>query len=383
MAPYGYRYTKINGEHEGYYVVYEPEAEIVQMIFKWVVDDGFSVYRIVEELFQHKIPPPNNKRPYWGKSTINRLLKRKDYIGKSYYNKTISTIPKNPSTMTRYRHYKKSSRMIKPKEEWIEIPVPQIVEENLYYRAQERLKENILCSKRNKKYDYLLSGLIYCNCGSRRVGDGIRHHHYYRCSQRINKFPLHSECQSEGVNAVILDEMVWNRILTLFSNKDLVKQQIERWIKNQDKHSQLNNNETTKINTTIEKLCNEEKRYTIAYGENLIPLDQLKRYLNDIKLKKIVLESQLKAAKEQSQGQIGLGDNIDDACINTFYNLKYASGSDKQDYLRKLKVRISVGKRNYALLEGHIPLEVQAHCIQDETKYRYSRSSKRRKINSF
>jgi len=71
---------------------------------------------------------------------------------------------------------------LRPKEEWIPIPVTSIIDKDLFYRAQKQLVINAQFSMRNKKHDYFLSGLIYCECGSRMCGEGSdRGHFYYNC----------------------------------------------------------------------------------------------------------------------------------------------------------------------------------------------------------
>lgn len=367
VAPYGYTYIKKTGDKEdGYYVVNEPEAEIVKMIFHWVADEGYSMYRVIQELYSRKIPPPKNKTDHWRKSAIERLIHRQDYIGTSFYNKGGSVIPKHPQTVNGYKKIKKSSRKLKPRDEWIAIPAPAIIDFELYERAQNRLKENQLYNKRNKTYNYFLSGKVWCGCGSKRVGDGVNGHHYYRCAQRIYKFPLPDKCTYEGVNAQILDEMVWNNMLKLFTNPDLIKDQFIKWQKKQDKFKVASRHELSQAKHALEVLDEEEDRYIQAFGSKLISFEKYKERIEAVKAKKAAIEEQTKEAVITEDPM-----NIDDielVCKEVMDDLSTITAEKKQKYMRSMIKSIYVKERSEALVNGYLPLYTQAQNIHYEPK---------------
>ncbi len=364
-APYGYRYIPKSASKDGYFKIYEPEAEIVRMIFKWVADDGFSMRQVVKELYKRQIPPPKKTSERWVKSSVERLLNRQDYIGTSYYNKTVSVIPKHPQNVGKYKKIKKSSRRLKPKEEWIAIPVPPIIDKELFFRAHQRLEENKIYNWRNKKYDYLLINKIFCKCGCRRVGDGVNGHHYYRCAQRIYKYPLPNKCSYEGVNAAILDSMVWYRLLTLLAKKELIKSQAQKWQQKQGKVINKSQEVQERLKTTSEKLTSEEKKLLQAYTSNLISFEQFKDSAQELKAKKEAIESQIQELADKSPDEEVNLDNFDDICDTLFHVLKYADAADKRKYIKKLIVSIYVGERSRAEVNGRIPLVTQVQNIQD------------------
>lgn len=379
-APYGYRYVLKSGDKDGYFVVNEAETELVKMIFHWVADEGYSMYKVIQELYARKISPPKKKSEYWRKSTIERLLNRQDYIGIAYYNKGMAVVPKNPQNVGGYRKIKKSSRKLKPKEEWIAIPVPATIDKDLFERAHQRLKENLLYNKRNKTYNYFLSGKVYCGCGSKRVGDGVNGHHYYRCAQRIYKFPLPNKCTYEGVNAEILDEMVWTRLLTMLSNPDVIKTQVLRWQKKQDKFKTVFHDEISQAKHALETLKEEENRYTQAFGSNLIPFEKFKELLDSVKAKRNVIETQTKETLEVTQENKISIDNIKTVCKEVMEDLKTITNEKKQKYMRNLIQSIYVKERREASVNGCIPLYTQAQNIQDEPISRYSGLTERWKV---
>ena len=57
-----------------------------------------------------------------------------------------------------------------PREEWIFIPVPVIIDQDLFERTRAQLATNYAQCIRNKKNAYLLAGKIRCVCGRTRTG---------------------------------------------------------------------------------------------------------------------------------------------------------------------------------------------------------------------
>jgi len=330
------------------------------MIFHWVADDGYSMYKVIQELYARKISPPKRKSEYWRKSAIERLLNRHDYIGTTYYNKGMAVVPKHPQHVGGYKKIKKSSRKLKPREEWIEIPVSPILDRNLFEKAHQRLKENQLYSKRNKTYKYFLSGKVFCAC-----------HHYYRCAQRIYKFPLTTKCTYDGVNAEILDEMVWNRLLAMLSNPQVIKGQVARWEKKQSKINSISHNDIAGAKQALTTLLEEEDRYTKAFGSQIITFERFKVLIDEVKAKRKVIEAQIKETLEVNQENKINTDNIEIVCREVMEDLKTITDEKKQKYLRNLIQSIYVKERNEAFVNGCIPLYTQAENIQYEPKRRY------------
>jgi DNA invertase Pin-like site-specific DNA recombinase len=137
--PYGYQYVPMSEPHGGRWVPDPVEAEIVRHIYLWYTDDGLTITAIVDRLNQPETQArPRGKR--WTYSTVQTVLKQPAYTGRAYYNRTRTCHeavgrPKKSGrgTLRRPSHEPRS------REEWIEIPVPALMDEALWQRAQERL----------------------------------------------------------------------------------------------------------------------------------------------------------------------------------------------------------------------------------------------------
>lgn len=203
QPPYGYDYVPRQGDTQAHFVINEREATVVKMIFSWVVEDRLTMREIVKKLQELGIQPKRSKKDTWNTSTLTHLLRNEAYIGTVIFNKSVAVVPQKPLNNEKYKRYKKTSKRLKPENEWVRIPITPIMDKSLFESARRQLKLNYETCDRNKKNEYLLGGQIYCVCGKRRTGEGPQHgkHLYYRCSERVYSFPLPSKCKVKGVNA--------------------------------------------------------------------------------------------------------------------------------------------------------------------------------------
>ena len=278
-GPYGYTFILKKGKkgdadfRQGYYEINEREAQVVRMIFSWVDKEGLKLRGIIKRLKELGIPPRKNKREVWSTSTLSTLLRNRTYIGEGHYGASYATVPINPTKKDGYKKVKKTSRRMKPESEWIIIPTPKILEEDLFFRVGERLKSNFLLSSRNTKNEYLLAGKIWCACGKRRAGEGPKcgKYLYYRCTDRIKSFPLPPNCKEKGLSARILDPLIWKKITELMTSPELLIKQAERWINNK---KQGTNTSTINIEET-KKEISKLKKYLYYITKFLIILQRM------------------------------------------------------------------------------------------------------------
>ena len=311
-APYGYDFVAKNGKrgdadfHQGYYKINEYESQIVRSIFSWVANDGMSLRCVIRKLQELEIKPRKSKRGVWNTSTLSKLIRNRTYIGEGYYGVSYAVVPTNPIKKEGYKKIKKSSRRSKPKSEWIMIPTPKIIDVKIFSKAAQNLAANFLMSPRNTKNEYLLTGKIWCGCGVRRSGEGPQKgkHLYYRCTGRVKNFPLPPSCFEKGVNARIVDSLVWKGICELMSSPELLNKQIERWYNCREnrKYAPVINYDETKMK--ISKLKDQESRFLKAYAIGAINVEQLKEYLGPIKEKITNFKNQISKSKSESDSII-------------------------------------------------------------------------------
>ncbi|MBI4029388.1 MAG: hypothetical protein HY376_03405 [Candidatus Blackburnbacteria bacterium] len=180
--------------------------------------------------------------------------------------------------------------------EWLPFKVPVILRDRaLFDKVQKILDYNQKYARKNRKYDYLVSDRIFCICGNKRVGDGssLGGHFYYRCAERVYKFPLPHKCKAKGVNAVILDMLLWKELLKIITNPTLLKEQAEKCLKLQVSSDYVAR-EKNRLFEMVRKIEEEEERYAKVYGAGTLDFEQFQELMKGTKKRKLPLERQLR-----------------------------------------------------------------------------------------
>jgi site-specific DNA recombinase len=307
-APLGYTFiTKRDGKH-GYYQINEHEAEMVRQIFSFVADEGLTLRKLVRRLQEIGIPPRHSPRGVWNTSTLSKFLRNKTYIGEGHFGASYAVVPEKPLKKEIYRKINKTSRRMRPESEWIIIPTPAILDRDLFMRAQQRLKDNFVMARRNRKNQYLLAGKIRCTCGRTRPGEGPQHgkHLYYRCASRVLDFPLPPTCKEGGINARIADSLVWERIVELMSSKALMLKQVERWVAERRSPPHGGEGDVIALREELTRLKRQEDRVTKAYTEGIFTITKLREFIDPLKAKIAALEGKLASAGAMQEVQNAL-----------------------------------------------------------------------------
>jgi site-specific DNA recombinase len=191
---YGYRY--VSGDHTGTLEPHPDEAPIVQQIFVWCVDERLSCYAIAKRLCDAGLSSRadtdsgivRKRAPHhtWNPHTVAKMLRNETYMGVWHWGKT--------------RRVKRGDRIVqepRPREEWLSLPVPALVDETTWQRAQVQLSRNKANITRTTDREYLLRGVIFCpSCGRRWYARYKRDidRCYYRCPSARAELWAPSDC---------------------------------------------------------------------------------------------------------------------------------------------------------------------------------------------
>lgn len=388
-APYGYTFIPKKGKkgepgfHHGYYVVNEAESENVKLIFSLVANDNLTIRGIIKKLQELSIAPRKSKRGVWSTSTLSTLLRNKTYIGEGHFGSSYAVIPQRPLKNTGYRKVKKSSRKMKPEEEWIKIPTPVLIEKDIFDVVQQKLKQNFEQSRRNTKNEYLLAGKIWCTCGRRRAGEGVYKgkHLYYRCTSRVYSFPLPSECMEKGINARNTDAVVWERIVDLFSNPKDLHQRILQWAQIRARESSSVEPARLNFEKELSKLKEQHRRLTEALGEDLITMEEYKEHVLPVRERIANLEQKITHSNERKE-TTEVFKIPSEATIKTFAkNASEYLKSASLDFSLKKKIISGIVEKviatpKYLKANGYIPINLIDH-VAFSSEYRYDANTTR------
>ena len=365
QALYGFNYINKTDNQPGRYEVNDDQSRVVQMIFEWFGKEGVSIREIIKRLYELKIPPKKGRSDRWTKGPVVRLLSNESYhTGIIYYNKTESCVAKKPTKNIRYRKIKKNSRKVRPREDWIAYKdkVPVVIKDTrLFERVQDQLKLNKRFAGKKRKYNYLLTGRIFCDCGNPRVGDGSNKHghFYYRCSERIKKFPGDCLCRSKGVNAELLDDTLWQNLIECIRRPEFITEAAKDFIENRSGLSERIEGEKKKLLASIAKVDEEQQRYVKAYGNKLIEDEQLRESMAECRRRRRPLYKQLERLNVKGKTAAPSFVGLKELCQETINVIKSLQVSDRARVIKELVEKIIIEPNRKVVVWGYIPLQTR------------------------
>jgi len=362
---YGYKRSKKTEDNPAQYSINDKEAPAVRKIFDWF-DQGLSIHKIVQRLHEEDVPPRKQKQEYWTKGPLRRILTCETYLtGVAHYNKSKAVPPKNPRIESKYRKIKNSSRVERPKDEWIPFEVPTILnrpgDKEIFARAQKKLAKNKKYAKKKRPHDYLITGLVWCECGLRRAGDGgSRHgHHYYRCTGRMQTRSKYQSCKSDGVNADVLDADLWDRFKKYLRKPNNLKTYARRWIEHQQKQAAAHVSGKDKIEEELQQINLERDRYAQAYGSGTFNLEQLQRYTENTKRREQALKTRLKQIENKTKAGKPQQKDIDLLCKEAKLNLRSLDLKDRKRVIENIIEKVIIYGANKVEVWGHLPINTE------------------------
>lgn len=155
---------KINPNEKNKIIIDEKAANIVKKMFSMALD-GYSCRKIATIFNEEKIPTPatyagltlSKTGPYsgmWSSNRVSEMLRNETYIGNMVQGKSVKI------------NYKSKKSIKQAPENWIVVKNTHepLVDIETFYKVQKILDSRK--NTRNRKYDFLLKGIIYCHeCG--------------------------------------------------------------------------------------------------------------------------------------------------------------------------------------------------------------------------
>lgn len=352
-APYGYRYIPKRDGVPGHLVIDESEAEMVRMLFSWLVEERMSIRQITKRLNDGPWSPRSGGSR-WSPSVIHSILSHPIHAGTTYANRYRYVPPEKPKGRGP-RSGENTCRVQRPREEWIPIPVPAIVDEDTHRRAQAQLERNAeLSFRNNKKYSYLLRCLLTCeSCAlamhgvTNKASARQAERRLYQCA---GKDPIltarEHKCAQTSAKVGELDAAVWEHVKDLMRDPERLLAQFEDFA-----HSTSENEREEAEARTFEghlrRLSREEIRLVDAYQAGFIELEELKERREKITQQREALttqhEQRMRLRRRAAQAREVLED-LEAFCGRIDAQLDDATFEEKQAILQLLIERVIVGE---------------------------------------
>ena len=307
-APYGYRYIRKTDESAASYAVFDGEARVVQRIYAMYTVEGLSIGAIARRLNEEGIQT-RKRSGRWERSVVWAVLRNSAYRGTAYFGKTRIAPRSRVTRPLRLRGgtaKRNSANHERPREDWIAIPVPALVSEESFARAQELLQENKILARRRTITPSIVQGLVSCQkCGyafSRTsTRTSARKLHYYKCIGSDSWRKLGGPVCDNGrlVRQDLLDQIIWVEVIRLLEDPTLIHQELDRRLaaaRASDPTKQREQSlqrELTRVGKNIERLLT-------AYQEELVSLEQLRERMPPLRQREQTLRAELQAIADQA-----------------------------------------------------------------------------------
>lgn len=285
--PYGYK-KEFDGKWNKV-VIHDEEAEIVKKFFEMYIIEDKTMWEISEYFTSIKAPirKTKTKKHIWRFSLnhIANILKNEAYLWNLFCNKT---------------EVKKENgkNVIKDKDfsQWIKIPCPKIIDENIFKKAQEKIsKAKGLTSGRWERHFY--TGILKCGMCGKSFNHYLIHKktHQYRCwgKKKDKLAPKNSEayhiCKNPDISEIKLHNTIKPIIKQMLTNAEkFIEEFIEefRWKNWWEKEAERKNNFAWEMEKIAKILENKQELKTMILRqilENPEEENDLQKILDDVK----------------------------------------------------------------------------------------------------
>jgi site-specific DNA recombinase len=343
-APYGYRYVKKSETSAAYYDIVEEEAAIVREVYRWYTEEALSIGQIYRRLNALGVETRRGKS-MWDRSTVWAMLRNPAYQGTACFGKTEHAERKKITRLLRKRggfSPRCSCSRERPREEWIEIPVPAIIRKDTFSLARERLERNKQFSPRHTKEPTLLQGLLVCSeCGYALYRTSTRTSkrklYYYRCLGSDDyRYPHGRKCTNRPIRQDYLDDVVWKQVMQLFEDPDLIRNEINRRIQKARNSNPARTRKETLVKE-IARIKNGIDRLLDAYQEGLMQLPELRGRVHGLRKRNSALTSELQSIESRMVDEemyLQLVGRIDDFLSRVRQSAESLNVLDRQKILR-------------------------------------------------
>jgi site-specific DNA recombinase len=351
-APYGYHYRPRQDGTCGQLAIDDEEAELVRTLYGWLVEESLTVRQILRRLNFGPWVPRCGRRP-WSPSTVHHILSDPVYTGTAYSNR-YEYLPARKPRSRKPSYSGKGCRRLRPREEWIAIPVPPLVDQQTWDCAQAQLTRNATLSFRNNtRHDYLLRCLLTCGkCGLAMYGvtrkaataSGVRQ--YYRCAGKDcvgTARPI--PCPRAQVSADDLERAVWDHVRDLLADPDRLLTQFSEFAEEAGQAAAGGSDAERKLRSRLDSLARSDRRLLDAYQAEVISLEELHDRRRQVADQRRALEFQLdqqhRLSEQRAKARAVMTD-LTAFCGRVQERLENASFTDRQALLHLVIDRIIV-----------------------------------------
>jgi site-specific DNA recombinase len=309
-APYGYRYvSKRDGDGQARFDVILEEARVVRRVFRWVGQDRCSIGEVCRRLNEAREQTRTGKT-VWDRTTVCDMLKNPAYKGSAAFGKT-RVEPLRPRLRAQRGRPMQPKRAVSthdvPREKWMSIPVPALIDEALFEAVQAQLQENQQRARVGQRgARYLLQGLLVCACCGyafygKQISPSARKGHprsyaYYRCvGSDAYRFGGVRLCWNKQLRTDLVDEAVWNEVCKRLEDPSRLEQEYRQRLLAKE-----NSTELTGLEASLGRLRQGIARLIDSYAEGMIDKAEFEPRITRMRERIQQLEAQIRQIQDEA-----------------------------------------------------------------------------------
>jgi hypothetical protein len=258
-------------------VVNPEEAEVVRLIYRWYLTEMGAksiAERLNREGYDYRGKP-------WSKNRVLDIIGEEAYIGRYYYNRRVH----------------KTNRL-KPREEWIEIPVEPIIDEATWHRAkslkEQRTPSESVVNPAVFGSKTLLTGIALCGkCGARMSMETAKGgaFTYYNCANYLRRGK--STCAGQRIPAADLEKAILDHMVNRLFTKERVKAILRGVYTEIRKLDKAKDGQRKSLIRQLDIVKNKLTRQYEAIESGAIELRDVAERIRELKDQRALLEGQL------------------------------------------------------------------------------------------
>ena len=328
------------------------KSRIVEQIFSWyvAVEEPMSLYTIARRLDARQIPTPQGA-VCWNTSSLAKMLGNPAYAGIAYAGRKRQVKTQRRQSALKPPGPGLTRRPTDP-DEWIPIPVPAIVSQETFEKAQQRMQRNQQLARRNNhRHDYLLRGLISCSqCQLAWVAQTRGNYGYYHCTGRGDRRlqAQNRRCTVKDIRTQWLDELVFQDLSAALIHPEIMTHQLQRaqsgqWL------PQLLQSRIATLQESSNRLQKQKERLLELYLAEMIGRDEFERKRQQLEQTHQGFEQQLQQLQNEAKKQINLmafSKGIEDFCQRTQQTLPNLNFQQRRQLVELLIDRVLVDDQN-------------------------------------
>ena len=200
-------------------------------------------------------------------------------------------------------------------------PVPAVVTEATWKKAQQTLHANFLFGARSAKNQYLLRGLIKCGlCGLTYIGMAAirpngKREFYYRCngSHSPSIYAGVGRCQAKAVRGDQFELQVWSDVESFLRDPKPVLEKLHARLESDAKGSDQTRKQVVRLEGLLAQKATERSRVVGLYRRGRLTDAELDGQMDEIGKEEKALESQIAELGGKIAGAESIAGNVNSA----------------------------------------------------------------------